>query len=151
MYDYRDSIPLNSKVKPDLEKNQLIFYVLLPSDWASSSRILRVWTKLGFVMSSVCYIQGLLCRGSVMSSVCYVQHLLYLPSVISSVCYLCFVMSRVCYVQCLLCLAFVISRVCFVQHLLYLLFASLLSKVCYIVLKQSHCELVSARIDKSVE
>ena len=53
-------------------------------------------------MSSVCYVQCLLCLVFVMSSVCYVQ------------CLLCpvFFMSSVFYVQCLLCPVFVMSSVC---------------------------------------
>ena len=81
-----------------------------------------VFVRLGFVISSVCYIQtlfvqGLLCLGFVMFS------LLCLGFIMSSVCcvkgLLClgFAMSRVCYVQGLSCLGFVMSRVCRVQGL----------------------------------
>ena len=93
---------------------------------------------LMFVMSSVCYVQGVLCLGFVclglvMSMVCYVQ-------CISCPGFLClgFVVSRVCYVQGLLCLVFVKSRVClsrvgYVQGLVclvYIMSRVFMSRVC---------------------
>ena len=106
---------------------------------------------LAFVMSCVCYVQGVLCLGFVclgfvmsrvcLSRVCYVQCLLCLGCGMSSV-FLCqgfvclvFVMSSVClstvcYVQCLLCLGSVMSRVCFVQC--FVMSRVCLYRVCYV-------------------
>ena len=67
---------------------------------------------LNFVVSSVCYVQCLLCLGYVLSHVCYVQGLLCLA----------FVMSSICYVYRQLCLVFAMSSVCYVLFLLYLVF-----------------------------
>ena len=85
-----------------------------------------------FIMSSVSYVQGLLClASSVMSRDCYVQGVLCLA----------FVMCRVCYVQSLLCLAFVrrllwlvfvMSRACYVQRR-RLCLGFVLPSVCYVL------------------
>ena len=80
-------------------------------------------------LSSVCYVQGLLCQGFVVSRVCRFQGMLCLG----------YVMSRVCYIQGSLCLGFVMSRVCCVQGILCLGFVMssiCLSRVCYVCLRQ---------------